>query len=226
MNKLLLVLSVCATTALGGVLTSSDKCSTLLWFDQMNETTVGDAGKTVKPVDIISDAGDPCTVSDDKRSRVVSFNGGDIQFTFKANVKNYELVTITKGSTVYKPTQSPATPNSYTLAPSGPYQSKFLCKYTTFTAISAKNEPRRQLSFGQFSVQIDEKPGKAPEKFGTFANQCVGILNEATILGTITLFVLLFITGFALCMMSSISPMDRFESPKDRPLYVPQDKSK
>lgn len=56
-------------------------------------------------------------------------------------------------------------------------------------------------------------------------NQCVGILNEGTILGTVTLLMLLLITGFALCMMTTISPMDKFENPKDKALFVPIDKS-
>jgi len=204
------------TVAHAGYKISSDECNTTIYLEGIKvDETIVTLAKT---------GSDPCTSTDGK----MTFKLSD-DFSFDVNLigSSYAMTKAVYGGKDYTPSQSPETSNSYTIVPSGPVGSAYTCKYTTLRNVEGKGDDAviKTISFDVFSMAVTKD--KAPRDFNDIhINHCVGIFDEATILGLLTFLVLISVVLFALCMMSSISPMDRFESPKDRAMVVPTDKNK
>merc|ERR1712131_19305 len=207
--------------AAAGVKVESNKCSMLMFLD--------DVKVSGKSAEIKASTADPCTVTNGDRVVTLVVGGKSLVLDVQIKGPDYAIKKTTFDGKEYVPAQSKKTSNTYTFNPNVPIGSTFVCQYTTFREKVAKLSAvysAPTISFGTFSMLVNAK-GDAPKNFKeTTMNQCVGILDEATILGLLTFLLLSSVIMFALCMMAKMSPMDRFESPKDRPISVPMDKSK
>merc|ERR1711879_49486 len=196
------------------VLITSEKCGALMFMDDL---TLGDLkSKQSEIIKIAEATGDPCSIDGSIRTFIVtSASSAELQIRFKVDRGSYTLEGLSYDGEQYLVTSR--SNFDYTVVPGGPVESVFVCKYTAF-----KNE-NKVITFNSFSVQINQEPVELRE-FNGPVNQCVGLINQATLIGIFSMLLLIAVVIFAVCMMATISPMDRFESPKDRPLYVPVDK--
>merc|ERR1712127_211817 len=221
MSRLLQILALSATclnfaTSKGTQITSKN-CEATIYFDHIKLTNTADKANP-QLITLKATTEDPCTAT-------------ELEFVVASSQGRFEMTKIFLGEKEFRARQSWSVANSYTLAPSGAFDTTFVCDYTTFSYVTT-SKPNEVQSLTFTDVGKDGKPLGRPflmrigdDDVEGNLNQCVGILNEGTILGGITLLMLLSIVGFALFMMTTISPMDKFESPKDKQLYVPIEKT-
>jgi hypothetical protein len=241
MSRLLQILAISATclsfaTSKGTKITSKN-CEATIYFDHIKLTNTADKANP-QLITLKATTEDPCTATDlivgNEATRTFSFqtdNDTELKFVVSSSQGRFEMTKIFLGEKEFRARQSWSVANSYTLAPSGAFDTTFVCDYTTFSYVTT-SKPNEVQSLTFTDVGKDGKPLGRPflmrigdEDLEANLNQCVGILNEGTILGGITLLMLLSIVSFALFMMTTISPMDKFESPKDKQLYVPIEKT-
>lgn len=209
MSRFLQILALSATcldfaTSKGTQITS-ENCKTTIYFDHIKLTKTSDKANpefiTLTPTE-----DDPCTTTDltigNEATRTFSFqtdNGPLLKFLVASSQGRFEMTKIFYGEKEFRARQSWSVANSYTLAPSGAFDTTFVCDYTTFSYVTTvKPDEVQSLTFTD--VGKDGKPLGRPflmrigdEDVESNLNQCVGILNEGTILGGITLLMLLWI---------------------------------
>lgn len=206
---------------------TSKECNALMYFKDM---------KLDGSIVTVEGSGDDiCKIND---SGVRDFtvgvkDKGDYIFSFSIKNGYYSLTSIkdSKDSTYY-PTKGSAA--SYTITPSSKLNSAFACSLTALK--TRKHETTRDqktilskdqstIKFSEFSVQLNNPvPGGANVDFVDYTghiNQCVGFLSAETLLGIVSLILVIGISLFAAWMLSGIDTMDKFEDPKLRPFAVP-----
>merc|ERR1712110_1357320 len=136
----------------------------------------------------------------------------------------YSLYEIEYNSAVYEPIPSTDLDQSYQHEPTTAIDGGFSCKYTTFIQKDENGKPdyTTWLIFKKFAMQHNSK--SVPTGFSN-VRDCVGIWNEASVIGVFTILLLLAISALGVGMLTSISTQDRFENPQDKPFSVNHEKT-
>jgi len=193
MSRFLQILTVAGLSAVNaGTTITSKNCGATIYFDEIKLS-----GSNEELISLISSDEDPCIqkTSGNEANSTFSFktsDGKDLIFNVLSSQGKFMMTSIVYDAKSFRPRQSWNIANSYTLAPSGSLGSTFVCQYTTFSYVNVQQPDQVQtLTFSNTNPFVLKMGESSDGNLDDDINQCVGIMNEGTILGTITLLFLL-----------------------------------